>query len=95
MTFAEFRRSLSRTKPPAGLAPALTALWWAGKDKWERAHDIVMDDASKECAWVHAYLHRVEDDLANAQYWYRAAGKPAAAGPLKSEWDAIVRALLG
>jgi hypothetical protein len=76
MTFAEFRRSLSRTKPPAGLAPALTALWWAGKDKWERAHDIVMDDASKECAWVHAYLHRVEDDLANAQYWYRGPASP-------------------
>jgi hypothetical protein len=95
MTLAEFTRSLSKAKPPAGLAPALAALWWAGKDNWERAHSIVMDDPGKDCAWVHAYLHRAEGDLANAKYWYRQAGKSAAGGPLKSEWDAIVRALLG
>jgi hypothetical protein len=95
MTLAEFRRSLSRTKPPAGLSPALAALWWAGKDKWERADHIVMDEPGKECAWVHAYLYRAGEDLANARYWYRTAGKPVAEGPLKSEWDAIVRVLLG
>jgi len=32
MTLAEFKRTLSRPKPPTDLAPALTALWWAGKD---------------------------------------------------------------
>jgi hypothetical protein len=93
MNLAEFKRSLSRTIPPA-LAPALAALWWAGRDNWDRAHGIVMDGAGKDCAWVHAYLHRVEGDLANAQYWYRQAGRRAAAGPLQTEWDAIVRALL-
>jgi hypothetical protein len=29
MTFAEFKRSLTKTKPPAGLGPALAGLWWA------------------------------------------------------------------
>ena len=94
MNLSEFKRSLAKAKPPTGLTSALAALWWAGKDDWARAHDIVMDDTSKECAWVHAYLHRVEGDLANAQYWYRAAGKRITSGPLKSEWSAIVRALL-
>ncbi len=35
MTPSEFKRSLSRKKPPSALSPALTALWWAGKDAWE------------------------------------------------------------
>src|SRR5205823_12835988 len=73
MNFSEFKESLAKTKPPAELTPALAALWWAGKDNWERAHNIVMDAAGKDSAWVHAYLHRVEGDLDNAQYWYRRA----------------------
>jgi hypothetical protein len=94
MTLAEFKLSLSKSKPPAGLKPALAALWWAAKDDWARAHDIVMNEGGKDCAWVHAYLHRVEGDLDNARYWYRQAGQPAASAPLKQEWEGIVRALL-
>jgi hypothetical protein len=94
MTLAEFKRALSRPKPPTDLAPALTALWWAGKDNWDKAHAIVMDDDGKDCAWVHAHLHRVEGDLGNAGYWYRQAQRPAAKGPLAAEWDAIVTSLL-
>jgi len=48
----------------------------------------------KDCAWVHAHLHRVEGDLGNAGYWYRQAQRPAAKGPLAAEWDAIVTSLL-
>ena len=94
MTFADFKRSLSQRKPPAGLAPALAALWWAGKDDWDKAHKIVMDEAGADCAWVHAYLHRVEGDLPNARYWYAQVGKPVASGALPAEWDAIARALI-
>jgi hypothetical protein len=94
MTLAEFERSISQSKPPSGLAPALTALWWAGKDDWERAHKIVMDESGKDCAWVHAHLHRVEGDLENARYWYGQAGKPASTDALPAEWDAIAAALL-
>ena len=39
MTLSAFRRSLASKKPPAGLMPALTALWWAGKDNWNKAHE--------------------------------------------------------
>jgi hypothetical protein len=53
-----------------------------------------MDEEGKDCAWVHAYLHRVEGDLENARYWYRRARRPAAQGRLQGEWDAIARALL-
>jgi hypothetical protein len=94
MTLAEFKRSLSKPKPPPGLAPAISALWWAGKEKWDEAHDIVMHAEGKDSAWVHAHLHRVEGDLGNARYWYRQAGKPIPSQELNMEWDAIVRALL-
>jgi hypothetical protein len=73
MTLAEFQRTLSQPTPPAGLAPAVAALWWAAKDDWDKAHKLVMDEDGKDCAWVHAYLHRVEGDTTNAGYWYRQA----------------------
>jgi hypothetical protein len=94
MTSSEFKRSLSSKKPPGGLSPALTALWWAGKDAWDKAHDIVMKGEGADCAWVHAYLHRVEGDRDNARYWYRQARRAPATGELASEWTAIAAALL-
>ena len=94
MTLAEFKRSLTRRTPPAGLRPALAGLWWAGKDKWDVAHKLVMDESGKDCARVHAYLHRLEDDPENARYWYRRAGIVAPTGGLKAEWAAIARDLM-
>jgi len=94
MTFAEFKQSQSKAGPPASLSVALTALWWAGKDDWDKAHKIVMDEGGEDCAWVHAYLHRVEGDLDNARYWYRQAGKPAASSALAHEYETIAQTML-
>jgi len=94
MTPLGFKRSLSKSQPPNGLSPALAGLWWAAKDKWDKAHKLVMDEDSAECAWVHAYLHRLEGDLDNARYWYRRAHRPLATGDLADERDAIAAALL-
>ena len=94
MNVSAFQRSLSNPKPPARLPPALAALWWAARDHWEQAHTIVMNDDGKDCAWVHAHLHRREGDLDNARYWYRQAGRRPASGPFEAEWTAIATALL-
>ena len=94
MTFVKFKVSLSEPEPPAGLSPALAALWWDAKDNWDKAHKIVMDEGGADCAWVHAYLHRREGDLENAGYWYGQARRPAAAGALPDEWAAIAREIL-
>jgi hypothetical protein len=94
MTIEELKSTLTKAKPPAGTAPALAALWWAAKGDWDKAHGIVMKQESREAAWVHAYLHRVEGDLDNAGYWYRRARRPAESGPLEAEWDAIATSLI-
>lgn len=39
---------------------------------WDAAHRIVQkyeEDAT--ACWIHAVLHRIEGDTANARYWYR------------------------
>lgn len=68
---AEFRES------EAGKwSGALLALWWAGRGDWDRAHQAAQEIEGRDGAWVHAYLHRMEGDTANAGYWYRRAGNP-------------------
>ncbi|MBA3516277.1 MAG: hypothetical protein H0T75_01185 [Rhizobiales bacterium] len=58
---------------------------------WNAAHELVQDDPSPEAAWMHAHLHRVEGDLANAGYWYRRADRPVAIGGLEEERREIER----
>ena len=94
MTIAEFTASLDQSAPPDNLAPALLSLWWAKHGDWDKAHKIAMTEGGADGAWVHAYLHRVEGDLPNANYWYRQAGRNPAAGATDKEWSAIVAVLL-
>ena len=94
MDLKAFCTSLDRDAPPAGLSPALEALWREGKGDWHRAHKLAQTQRDQAGAWVHAYLHRVDGDTGNAHHWYRRAGKPPCDSPLKEEWEAIVSALL-
>ncbi len=71
----------------------LEALRLLADGKWDAAHELVQDDPSPEAAWVHAHLHRVEGDLANAGYWYRRAGQSVAHGNLTDERKAIEKTL--
>ena len=92
---AAYIASLDGAAPPPDLSAPLAALWWAAKGDWDQAHRIVQDESSREAAWVHAYLHRVEGDLGNAGYWYRQAGQPVAKDSLEAEWQRIADALGG
>ncbi|MEM7133516.1 MAG: hypothetical protein AAF702_44890 [Chloroflexota bacterium] len=93
MTLADFKSTIEQDTPPAGLSPALTAHWYAGKGDWDASHDICQE-SNKALDWVHAWLHRQEGDLANAGYWYRRAGQSMSENPLEVEWDEIAEALL-
>ena len=94
MTFEQFKALLSESAPADDLPPLLQVLWYEAKGNWQRAHELAQQDDSQNGAWVHAYLHRVEGDLANAGYWYRKAGRTPAKNPLREEWEQIARALL-
>jgi hypothetical protein len=95
VNMAAYIASLDGAAPPPDLSAPLAALWWAAKGDWDQAHRIVQDESSREAAWVHAYLHRVEGDLGNAGYWYRQASQPVATDSLQAEWDRIAATLLG
>ena len=97
MSFEELQQSVASGTPlPAECSLVLQALWHDARGDWERAHAAVQQaEQDRECAWVHAYLHRKEGDMANAGYWYSRAGRvlPANGTSLEAEWSEIARAL--
>ena len=95
MDIEALRGSLTLSEPPHSISLAAQALWWDAKGDWPRAHQCVQEQDDETGAWVHAYLHRKEGDAENAGYWYRRAGKPAAATSLDDEWEAIARVVIG
>ena len=90
MTVKAFKDSLRQAAPPDGLSPLLQALWYEGKGDWHTAHNIAQDVPGPDGSWVHAYLHRVEGDDWNANYWYRRAGRSMPGHSLKEEWTVLV-----
>jgi hypothetical protein len=94
MNLVAFRQSLADPAPPAGLSPALEALWHDAHGDFDRAHQLAQSDEGGAGNWVHAYLHRKEGDSGNAAYWYRRAGRLFRHEPLDAEWDEIAQALL-
>jgi hypothetical protein len=95
VTLKEFKASISRSDPPDALSRALQSLWWMEKGDWNRGHGLIDDAEGIDECWVHAHLHRVEGDLANAGYWYRRAQKPVSTSALEAERAEIIAALLG
>lgn len=73
---------------PPSLRPPEMALWHAKAGNWDRAHDLCQEIPDPDGAWIHAYLHREEGDLGNAQYWYHRARRnaPRAGLSLADEW---------
>ena len=93
MTLKEFADSV-RGDEPTGLSAPLAALWWDAKGDWAKAHGLVDELESKEGMAVHAYLHRKEGSLGNADYWYARAGRECHRPSLEEEWRALVSRFL-
>ena len=94
MTYDEFIKILSSDSPPQKISPLLKALWYDGKEQWEESHNIAQDINDKNGSWVHAYLHRKEGDISNAQYWYSRAGKNLPGNSLRDEWESLVKTFI-
>ncbi len=94
MMIEKFRASVAGAEPPSGVSVPLAALWWDAKGDWARAHGLVDSLESVEGMAVHAYLHRKEGDGANAEYWYRKAGREFHRAKLGDEWETLAEGLL-
>ncbi len=55
----------------------------------EDAHRIVQHYECAEACWFHGYLHRLEGDNWNANYWYEKAGMTVPTKNLAAELDDI------
>ena len=89
-----FVDSLGRDGPPPFSTPMLHAIWHGLRGDWNAAHELAQAQDDDEGAWVHAWLHRIEGDLSNADYWYRRARRPARSDDTRDEGLDIARALI-
>ena len=94
MDFSSYNDSLILETPSATLSVYLQALWYDAKGNWEKAHTLIQDVPDKTAAWIHAYLHRKEGDIWNADYWYTKAGKKRPSQTLEEEWVSIVKSFI-
>ncbi len=72
------------------MQPLLLALWYDAKGDWEMSHNITQEIDTGEAAQIHAYLHRKEGDIWNADYWYQRAGTTRPSYSLEEEWKVLV-----
>jgi hypothetical protein len=94
MIITEFKNTLSGNTPADNLSVYLKALWFDAKGDWEKAHTLIQDVPDKTAAWIHAYLHRKEGNVWNADYWYTKANRKRPSLSLEQEWEEIVSSLL-
>jgi hypothetical protein len=88
-----FMETLKSDTPPEGLEAPLKSLWYDKKGQWEKAHALVQDEEDSTSELIHAYLHRKEGDLFNADYWYRRSGRKRPNTSLEEEWLSLITEL--
>jgi len=88
---SDFKQSVIDMRLPAELPQYLQALWYDGTGNWKTAHDLIDQLTDQRSAHIHAYLHRKEGDIWNADYWYKRAGKTRPQVSLDEEWEMLVR----
>lgn len=90
----DFLLSLQNPSTSPSAQPMIHAVWLALHGHWDAAHELAQSDDGRDAAWVHAWLHRVEGDIANARYWYRHAGRECVQGDTQQEGYAIGMTLM-
>ena len=90
MDIENFKNKIKSDSKPDALPLPIQALWHDGKGDWKTAHDLIDHLQDSQSAHVHAYLHRKEGDLWNADYWYAKAGQKRPNISLDEEWEQLV-----
>lgn len=94
MNIDGFIETVQQDQPPSGLSETLQSLWWDKKGDWDLAHSIAQEIPTVQGSAVHAYLHREEGVLWNADYWYKRANRKRPDIPLDEEWQQLVEEML-
>lgn len=94
MNIAEFKKLLEKDRPDGHLSVQLRALWYDAKGDWNTAHNLIDHLGDLASARIHAYLHRKEGDIWNADYWYAKAGEKRPQLLLEQEWEELVQRFL-
>lgn len=94
MTVETFLASVESGERPKDASVYIQALWEDARGNWQKAHELIQDLPDKKAALLHAYLHRVEGDQFNAQYWYNRAGERMPDLSLQEEWTQLVKRFL-
>jgi hypothetical protein len=94
MTLKEFLGSLENARPSTRFSETLKSLWWDRKGDWDTAHAIAQTIPTLLGSAVHAYLHRKEGVLWNADYWYSRAGRDRPSVPIEAEWQQLAQEML-
>lgn len=58
---------------------------------WEKGHGTAQDLETREGAYWHAVIHRMEPDFGNSAYWFRRVGQHPIFPPLAERAAAIIR----
>jgi hypothetical protein len=94
MDLTIFKESLLNSEAPQNISVYLKALWYDAKGDWNKAHKVIQDVEDNNASWIHAYLHRKEGDIVNADYWYSKADRKRPVITLEKEWEEVVKELL-
>ena len=73
--------------------PLIKALLLDRQGDWKGAHEIAQEQKNAQGDLVHAYLHRKEGDISNADYWYKRAKAIRPECSLEDEWLDILKNL--
>jgi len=69
----------------------IEVLNYAKDGQWKKAHQLVKPYSDKISCLIHAYLHRVEGDISNANYWYARAESKMPDSTLEDELKQLYR----
>jgi hypothetical protein len=93
MQYNDFIKLTEKRTPVEKLSGIHLALWYVFKDNWEMAHKTTQKLNTQTACWFHAYLHRIEGDPGNAEYWYGRANMEPNSIPLETELNDIINSV--
>jgi hypothetical protein len=93
MKFEEYIANITNSRIYPDLTPELQALWQEKNGCWDKAHSIIQNEQGKFASLIHAYLHRKEGDIWNANYWYERGKEKMPEIEFDAEWENLVKRL--